>query len=634
MSTAPAKARPEELSDTASDDGTPSRPIFHAPAKRALVLSLLLAAFTLAIYNQATHFSFLNFDDDRYVTQNPHVQAGLTVDTVKWALTSTSEANWHPLTWISHALDCQFFGLNPSGHHLISILLHALNAVLLFLLLWEGTGRMELSFFVAITFALHPVNVESVAWVAERKNVLSTMFFLLTLGAYGWYAHSPGWKRYLAVATLFVCGLASKPMLVTLPFVLLLLDYWPLRRIQTSQGESAEPGPSPIPQTTVRMLVIEKLPWLALSAASALITMRAQRAGGAVIAATFPFSVRLKNGLYSYLMYAWKAIWPAKLAPLYPHPGYSLPVWKAVMAMLFLMAVSAFVVRFHSRRYLLVGWLWFLGMLVPVIGIVQAGNQAMADRYAYIPLIGLFVVIAWGTADLADRAKLHRTWKVVLAGFVVLALAVSAYRQAGYWRSSLDLWGHTLEVTKNNFVAEDQFGGALVEQGRADEAYPHFLRAARLAPADPVSHTNIGYYLYQHGQAADAIPYFKYAVTLTSDTRVLATAYANLGAAYYELGDYGKSQASFDRSLELNPNQYSTWLGMGLLAERENKLQEAMHNFALSLRLQPTAQAYLELGRCLAATGHRDQAVTAYGFALKISPNNADAERALKALQQ
>jgi len=258
----------------------------------------------------------------------------------------------------------------------------------------------------------------------------------------------------------------------------------------------------------------------------------------------------------------------------------------------------------------------------------------MADRYAYIPLIGLFVVIAWGTADLADRAQLHRTWKVVLAGFVVLALAVSAYRQAGYWRSSLDLWGHTLEVTKNNFVAEDQFGGALVEQGRADEAYPHFLRAARLAPADPVSHTNIGYYLYQHGQAADAIPYFKYAVTLTSDTRVLATAYANLGAAYYELGDYGKSQASFDRSLELNPNQYSTWLGMGLLAERENKLQEAMHNFALSLRLQPTAQAYLELGRCLAATGHRDQAVTAYGFALKISPNNADAERALKALQQ
>ena len=606
--------------------------MFHAPAKRAFVLSLLLAAFTLAIYNRATHFSFLNFDDDRYVTQNPHVQAGLTVEMVKWALTSTSEANWHPLTWMSHALDCQFFGLNPAGHHLTSILLHALNAVLLFLLLWQGTGRMGLSFFVALTFALHPVNVESVAWVAERKNLLSTMFFLLTLGAYGWYAQSPGWKRYLAVTTLFVCGLASKPMLVTLPFVLLLLDYWPLRRVGKTKAD-LEPDPVPGRQTRLRMLVKEKLPLLAISAASALITMRAQRAGGAVIAATFPFSVRLKNAFYSYLQYACKAVWPAKLAPLYPHPGYSLPAWKAMLALLFLIAVSAFVVRFRFQRYLLVGWLWFLGTLVPVIGIVQAGNQAMADRYAYIPLIGLFVVIAWGTADLADRAQLHRTWKVVLAGFAVLVLAVAAYRQTGYWRSSLDLWGHTLEVTKNNFVAEDQFGGALVEQGRADDAYPHFLRAAQLAPADPVSHTNIGYYLYQHGHAADAIPYFKYAVTLTSDTRVLATAYANLGSAYYELGDYGKSQAGFERSLQLNPNQYSTWLGMGLLAERENKLQDAMYDFALSLRLQPTAKAYLELGRCLAATGHRDQAATAYGLALKISPDDADAERSMKALR-
>jgi len=634
MSTAPASAKREALADAAPGNGTLSPSMFAAPGKRALLLSLLVALFTLATYKQATHSSFINFDDDRYVTQNSHVQSGLTSETVKWALTATSEANWHPLTWMSHALDFQFYGLNPAGHHLTSILLHALNAVLLFLLLWQGTGRMGLGFFVALIFALHPVNVESVAWVAERKNVLSTMFFLLTLGAYGWYARKPDWKRYAAVVSLFVCGLASKPMLVTLPFLLLLLDYWPLGRMPTRQTEGArEPGQLPLRQT-LRMLLIEKLPLLAISAASAVITIRAQRAGGAVIAATFPFGVRVKNALYCYLQYAWKAVWPVKLAPLYPHPGYSLSTWKAALALLFLIGASAFVVKFRSRRYLPVGWLWFLGTLVPVIGIVQAGNQAMADRYAYIPLIGLFLMIVWGVADLAGHAKLHLGWKVVPAGLVLVALAIAAYRQTGYWRTSLDLWGHTLDVTTNNFVAEDQFGGALVEQGRTDEAYTHFLRAARLAPADPVSHTNIGYYLYQHGQAAEAIPYFKYAVTLTSDTRVLATAYANLGSAYYELDDYDDSLASFDRSLQLSPNQYSTWLGMGLLAERQNKLQDAMHDFALSLRLQPTVQGYLGLGRCLAATDHKNQALTAYELALKISPNNSEAERAISALGQ
>jgi len=386
-------------------------------------------------------------------------------------------------------------------------------------------------------------------------------------------------------------------------------------------------------QSTEVGVLLEKLPLLALSAASALITMRAQGEGGA-LAPTFPLGVRVKNALYCFLLYAWKAICPAKLAPLYPHPGYSLATWKVVIAVLFLVSVSALVVKFRSRRYLAAGWLWFLGTLVPVIGIVQAGNQAMADRYAYIPLIGLFVIIAWSLADVAECLNLDLPWKVAPALLVLLGLATVAYRQTGHWRSSLELWGHTLDVTQNNFVAEDQFGAALVEQGRTDEAYTHFVRAAQIAPADPVSHTNVGYYLYQHGHAAQAIPYFKFAVTLTSDARVLATAYANLGSAYCDLGDYGKSQASFDRSIQLNPNWFSTWLGMGRLAERQGKLEDAMRDFAVSLKLQPNVQGYLGLGRTLAATGHRAEALSAYELAMKIAPNLAEAQRAAAALQR
>lgn len=627
MSIAPAKAKEAELEETDADNGSSSEQMFAAPHKRAFVLSLLLAVFILTIYNQATHFPFINFDDDRYITENPHVSAGLTLQTVQWALTSTAEANWHPLTWMSHALDCQWFGLNPTGHHLTSILLHTLSSVLLFFLLWQATRRMGLSFFVATVFALHPVNVESVVWVSERKSVLSTLFFLLTLGAYGWYARKPGWKRYLAVAVLFGLGLASKPMLVTLPCVLLLLDYWPLRRIQGSSDDAQL-----APQASAGMLIIEKLPLLALSAVSALITIRAQRAGGA-LAATFPLGVSVKNALYSYLMYSWKAIWPANLAPLYPHPGYSLSAWKAALAVLFLIAVSILVLKLRSRRYLAAGWLWFLGTLVPVIGIVQAGNQAMADRYAYIPLVGLFVMIAWGVADAVEAAKLHLAWKIAPAVFVLMTLSVVTYRQVGYWKSSLDLWGHTLDVTKNNFVAEDQFGGALVELNRTDEAYSHFLRAAQLAPADPVSHTNVGFYLYQHGRVAEAIPYFRLAVTLTTDARVLATAYSNLGSAYYDLGDDNKSRASFEQSIRLNPNRFSTWFGMALLAERQGKLQDAMRDFAISLKLQPNVQSYLGLGRTLAETGNKAEALAAYELALKISPDLVEAQQAVVALR-
>ncbi len=608
----------------------PEASLFAAPEKRTFVLSLLLIVFTLAVYNQATHFAFVNFDDDRYVTENPHIRAGLSWDTIKWAVTSTDEANWHPLTWMSHALDYSLFRLNPAGHHLTSIFLHALSAALLFLLLWRATRRMGLSFFVAAVFALHPLNVESIVWVSERKNTLSTLFFLLTLGAYGRYSQKPDWKRYLAVAGLFICALASKPMVVTLPFVLLLLDYWPLRRIQGW----TEPDEPLLAQTSPTKLLLEKLPLFALSAASSLITMHAQKVAGAVGALPFPFGVRLKNALYSYVLYVGKAVWPTKLAPLYPHPGHSLASWKAAVAVLFLVAISALVVKFLSRGYLLVGWLWFLGTMVPVIGIVQVGNQAMADRYTYIPFIGLFIMIAWGVADLAKTVKLPLPLKITCAACIVVALSFAAYRQAGYWRDSLTLWGHALEVTQNNFVAEDEFGGALTELGRFDEAYPHFVRAAQIQSADPVSHSNIGAYLHQHGHAAEAIPQYAIAASLTTDSRVLAVTYANLGSAFSDTGNYAKAHAAFDRSIRLNPNRFNTWVGMGLLAQREGKLQDAIRDFVRSVQLQPSDQGYLELGRTLAQSGRNAEAIAAYELALRISPDLTEAQKAVDALRQ
>ena len=626
MSTAPVQV--QETEAPKKEWSKPTDGFFAAPEKRTLVLSLLLVVFTLAVYNQATHFQFVNFDDDRYVTENPHLKAGLSWGTIKWAIFSTDEANWHPLTWMSHALDYQWFHLNPAGHHFTSIIFHALSGCILFLLLFRSTRRLGLSFFVAAVFALHPSNVESVVWVSERKNVLSTFFFLLTLGAYGWCAVKADWKRYLAVAGLFICALASKPMVVTLPFVLLLLDYWPLQRFR---GWTEPCGHS---QASPTKLIVEKIPLFALSAASCLITMRAQRAAGAVGALPFPLGVRLKNALYAYVLYMKETVWPAKLAPLYPHPGNSLALWKAVVAALVLLVVSVLVVRFRARGYLMVGWLWFLGTLVPVIGLVQVGNQAMADRYTYIPFIGLFVAIAWGVAELAETAKLSTMIKVASCACVVLTLASVTYRQAGYWRDSLRLWKHALEVTNNNFVAEDEFGGALTQLGRFDEAYPHFVRAAQLQPADPVSHSNMGAYLHQHGHAAEAIPQYEIAARLTTDTRVLATTYANLGSAFADVGDYAKAHAAFDQSIRLNPIRFNTWVGMGLLAEREGKVEEAIRHFVRSVQLQPSDQGYFELGRTLAQSGRNQEAIAAYQLALQISPNLIEAQQAIESLRQ
>jgi Tfp pilus assembly protein PilF len=602
--------------------------------KRNPIVCLLLAVVTLALYNPVARHPFVNYDDDRYVTENPHIRQGLTSDTFTWALTSTEQANWHPLTWMSHALDVSLYRLNPVGHHFTSILLHAVNVMLLFLLLMWATQRLGPSLFVAALFALHPINVESVAWVAERKNVLCTMFFFLALWPYGWYAQKPHWKRYLAVAALFAAGLASKPMVITLPFVLLLLDYWPLGRVRGPSAAAATEANAGNPTFPWSRLVLEKLPLLALSAASAVITMQAQQAGGAVRSTVeFSFGVRIANAIYAYAMYLWKTVWPAKLAPLYPHPGDSLAAWQVSVAALILLAISAAVWRFRSCRYLLVGWLWFLGTLVPVIGLVQVGEAAMADRYAYIPLIGIFVMIAFGVADWTAGKRI-RLWLALPAAAVLGALALATHRQIDYWQSNEDLWSHTLAVTTNNFVAEDNLGGALILEGKEDEAHEHFEAAARINPRDPMSRSNLGIYLQHHNQMHEAVTQYEAAVELTSDPGLLAQTFANLGAAQRALGEDELAQKSFDRSMRLNPLLPNSWLGIGLLARKQGKLQEAIDDLTYSIHLQPSATAWFELGQTFKQAGQIPMARGAYEHALEISPGFVDAQQAVDALGQ
>jgi len=521
-------------------------------------------------------------------------------------------------------LDVALFRLNPAGHHLTSVLLHVVNVCLLFLLLMWATKRLGPSLFVAILFALHPINVESVAWVAERKNVLCTFFFFLGLWAYGWYAQKPNWKRYLAVLGSFAAALASKPMVITFPFVLLLLDYWPLARIDKT-GENKTPW---------SRLVLEKLPLFALSVASAVITMHAQRSGGAVRSDTeFSFGVRIANAICAYPMYIWKMIWPGHLAPLYPHPGSSLPAWQVLLAAIILVTITAFVWKFRSRRYPLIGWFFFLGALVPVIGLVQVGEAAMADRYAYIPFIGIFVMIAFGSSDVAHQKR----WGFLPAiptAVALIALSLATYRQIGYWQSNEELWSHTLAVTSNNFVAEDNLGGALILEGREEEAHVHFAAAARINPKDPMSHSNLGTYYETHNYMRDAVKEYEAAVGMTSDPGLLAQTYANLGAAYRGLGDDERAQASYKQALQYNPNQFNAWLGLGLLAQKQGKLPEAITNLSRSVELQPTARGYLALGNALQGSGRTLEALTAYEQATRIAPSLAEAQQAADSIRQ
>jgi len=593
--------------------------LFASPEKRNVIVCLLIVVATLLVYNPVNRHPFVNYDDTGYVTDNLHVRQGLSWDGIVWAFTTTEQANWHPLTWISHEVDSSLFHLNPAGHHFVNLLIHALNAALLFLVLMWGTKRLGASLFVAMLFALHPINVESVAWIAERKNVLSTLFFLLALAQYGWYAAKPSVQRYLALVVLFAMSLMAKPMMVTFPFVLLLLDWWPLDRLK---------------ENTIGKLVLEKIPLLTLSIASSIITMIAQQAGGATRSTLqFSLGVRIENAIVAYAMYLWKMVWPTRLAPMYPYPVDGIPAWQVLVSLIVLLGISGFVFVFREKRYLLVGWLWFLGTLVPVIGLVQVGDQAMADRYAYVPLIGIFVMIAFSLADLACARNIGIAPRAIVIAGISLALCFATYRQLGYWSNNLYLWSHTLATTQNNFIAENNMGGALLLGSHAEEAHEHFLRASQINPHDPMSRSNLGAYAQEHGDLRQAVDEYETTIRETSDPALLASTYANLGGAYRDLGDDAKALESYTHALQLNPNQFNAYLGLGRLLEKEGKLEDAIANYSRSVAITPSESGYLRLGHALEQAGRRTEALAAYQEALKIDPDSAEAQSAVARLK-
>ena len=471
------------------------------PPWLTIVICLFLAALTWLVFGQTLRHDFINYDDPRYVYENTKITSGVSLSGIAWAFTHIHSMNWHPLTTISHMLDCQVYGLKPGGHHFTNVLLHIVAAILLFLALQEMTGTFWNSAFVAAVFAIHPLRVESVAWIAERKDVLSGVFFMLTLLAYVHYVRLPSIGRYLVVVFALACGLMSKPMLVTLPFVLLLLDHWPLDRIRGRFWKR----------------VAEKIPLLALSAVSSIGTLVAQK-GAVGWTEELPILERINDAIISYVLYIWQMVWPANLAVFYPHPENRLLPWEIISSLLLLVCGTAIPIALRKQRpYLITGWLWYLGMLVPVIGLVQVGWQGRADRYTYLPQIGLYIAITWTVADLTALWRRQRTILSTAAILTIGVLTWRAWAQTWYWRDSEILFKHALAVTTNNDVAENNLGIVYLRQGNVDEAISLLQAAVDLRPDNSPAHENLAKALLQKGKVADALIHYQKLLELQPD---------------------------------------------------------------------------------------------------------------------
>lgn len=509
-----------------------------------LVICLLLAGVTLLPYLQVVDYDFITLDDDMYVTNNPLVLAGLTWTGVKWALVAQHSSNWHPLTWLSHMLDSQLYGSWAGGHHLTNVLFHLANTILLFLFLAWVTQALWPSALVAALFALHPLHIESVAWVSERKDVLSTFFWIVTMWAYAGYAISPSIWRYLAVVFLFILGLMAKPMLVTLPFVLLLLDYWPLRRIQglapvpaLSSGSTPQPGPA---KQSYWHLIYEKIPLFTLSALSCLITLSAQSGSGSVMPLYIrPLGPRIANALVAYVKYGVKMFWPPPMAMFYPLTP--VPWWKALAAAVVLLIVTALLlVRARRSPYLAVGWLWYLGTMVPVIGLVQVGGQAMADRYTYISFIGLFIIVVWGIFELTAHWRFRKAILALGTAAVLVACWWATWVQIGYWRNSETLFVHAIRVTGPNYMAYNHLGMYYANEGKEDQAVLMYKNALAVAPGYPPAYNNLGIIYANRGRFDEAIANFKKAIQLTPGN---PSYHRNLALAYSKQGKQAQAEA-------------------------------------------------------------------------------------------
>ena len=572
----------------------------------ALILCFLLVAVTVGIFLPTGNHPFISFDDPGYVTENPRVRGGLTGENVGWAFSSTAMSNWHPLTWLSHMTDVQLFGLDPRGHHLTNVFFHVASTLLLFFLLSGITGSPWQSLFVAALFALHPLHVESVAWVAERKDVLSGCFWFLTLLLYARYVKRGGTGRYLLVLLSFAAGLMAKPMLVTLPVVLLLLDYWPLRR--------------PLRWSLVK----EKIPLFALSALSSAVTLYAQEQGGAINDIDrVPLHVRIGNSVVCWVKYVWKMFFPRDLAMLYPFPG-SIPPWEVLGAFLLLVLVCALVVVYRRRcPYLVTGWFWFLFTLVPVIGIVQVGGQAMADRYTYLPLTGLFIACAWGVNDLLRGWRYRTAVLATLAGLIVAASAAVTWRQVGYWKDNLTLYRHTLEVTTGNYVIRNNYGVALAQEGRLDEAITQYREVLTIWPRAANAYINLGDAMAQQGNYPEAIRYYQQALRIEPD---YALALENMGRSLTAMGRDDEAVAIFEQSITMEPSRSGAYLNLAILLVRRGRLEEGWRHYETALRLEPySAKPPINMGAALGQRGLLEEAAGCFRQALRIAPDSVEA---------
>ncbi|HEV7731666.1 MAG TPA: tetratricopeptide repeat protein [Candidatus Binatia bacterium] len=560
-------------------------------ATRDRLLAGALAAATVLVYLPSLQHGFVNYDDNEYVLDNPPVRAGLTASGVVWAFTAAHSANWHPLTWLSHMVDVELWGLAPSGHHLTSVLLHAAAATLLFDVLRRMTGDAWRSLLVATVFALHPLRVESVAWVAERKDVLAAFWWMVGLWAYWWYVTRPSAGRYALVALAFVAGLLAKPMVVTFPAALLLLDVWPLRRPWSAR------------------LVVEKLPLLALSVAASVVTFVVQRDAGAMATLEgLPLGERIANAIVAYATYLRLTVWPSGLAVFYPRrPLSPVTVGGAAALLVAVTALASWQAR--VRPWLAVGWLWFVGTLVPVIGIVKVGDQALADRFTYLPQIGLLLMAAW---------SLSAAWVMPVTAVATVACALLTMRQQAIWRDSVTLFTHTAAVAPDNYIAETNLGAALLERGRADEALPHLRRGQALAPAYAKVHVSLGAALAATGDGAGALAAYAEAARLAPDS---ASPPFNAGLVLAAQGRLDEAVARYREAIARDPQHVNARIGLGMVLAAQGRLDDAVREYEAALAVAPDdAAAHGSLALALDALGRHEQAIAQHRTAVALAP--------------
>jgi len=560
--------------------------------KWASIVCLILAVAVVAIYAQTAAHGYVAYDDDQYVYENAWVKQGLTASNIAWAFTTFFYANWHPLTWISYMLDYSLFGASPGAQHLVNVAFHLASTLLLFWCLWTMTGRLWRAALVAAIFAVHPLRVESVAWISERKDVLSTFFEMLALLLYTRYAVKPSTRRYFAMAAAYALSLLAKPMAVTFPFVLLLMDYWPLGRLTWQPASAA-----------LRRLFFEKLPLLAMAAAASVLTFLAQRDYGAVISlGSLPFAARAANAAIAYVAYAGKAFWPADLAVLYP--GHLPDPAAATLAILIVLAITAAAwVWIRTRPYLAAGWLWYLGMLVPVIGLVQVGIQSMADRYTYVPMVGLSIALVWTAADWLQGRPQWRTVTAAASITALVAFSVAAWRQTGYWKNSRTLFEHTLAVTAHNHIIENNLGVIVAGEGDSARALSLYRAALSTVPDYAEAHANLGHELLKSGQMETARASIEKALSIKPN---LAVAQADLGVLLAARGEFEPARSHLERSLALAPGEADNESNLCYVLAHLGRPEEAIPHCRTALRIHPgLASAQFNLDNANAALGRR-----------------------------